>query len=235
MAEADHTFLSDGLSSPSQVRTGVTNGIARPNGGGNFIYGFNSVVTNPGAVGLFTNLTDFAPMAKGGSVRAAVKRGAGGGNANFSPMLFIGLQGSSVNDQGYLLGLTDADPYHIALVKGKVVDGVPDDAPISSGVLLRSSQAFTISEDLWHHIRLDMVVNGTGDVILKVFENDLTANPVTAPIWAAVAGMSDFTDDALGVNSGSLPFTSGRGGYGFASKDVTRRGFFDHLELLRQL
>lgn len=38
-----------------------------------------------------------------------------------------------------------------------------------------------------------------------------------------------------GINSGSQPLTSGRGGFGFSVKDVTRRAYFDHLELFRQV
>ena len=41
--------------------------------------------------------------------------------------------------------------------------------------------------------------------------------------------------EQLGINSGSQPLTSGRGGFGFSVRDVTRRGFFDHLELYRQV
>jgi hypothetical protein len=47
--------------------------------------------------------------------------------------------------------------------------------------------------------------------------------------------MVEFIDDHLGINSGSQPLTSGRGGFGFAVKDVTRRAFFDHVELMRQV
>ena len=42
-------------------------------------------------------------------------------------------------------------------------------------------------------------------------------------------------DVATGINSGTPPLTSGRGGFAFAVTDVTRRGFFDHLELARQV
>jgi hypothetical protein len=81
-----------------------------------------------------------------------------------------------------------------------------------------------------------MVVNLNGDVLLQVFQNDLVAHALgTAPSWAAVPGMGEFIDDALGINSGSQPFTSGRAGFGFFTKDVTRRGFLDHVEVFRQL
>lgn len=35
------------------------------------------------------------------------------------------------------------------------------------------------------------------------------------------------------MNSGSQPPTSGRGGFGFSVRDVTRRSFFDRLDLYR--
>jgi hypothetical protein len=88
----------------------------------------------------------------------------------------------------------------------------------------------------WLHLRLDMVVNLNGDVLLQVFQNNLTSNPLGgAPSWQAIPGMPEFIDDALGINSGSQPFTSGRAGFGFFTKDVTRRGFLDHVEAFRQL
>lgn len=68
MGSADWTFLKDGLDIAT-VDRGVTAGIARPPGGGSFVYAFNSLAAVQGAVGLFANLVDFAPMAKGGSIR----------------------------------------------------------------------------------------------------------------------------------------------------------------------
>ena len=57
----------------------------------------------------------------------------------------------------------------------------------------------------------------------------------TPPDWQPVSGMVEFIDDQLGINSGSQPLTSGRGGFGCSVKDVTRRCFFDQLELYRQV
>ena len=68
MAQSDWTYLSNGLDTPGSVRAGVTNGIVRPSGGGNFCFGFNSVVNTPGAVALYTNQSGFNPATKGGSV-----------------------------------------------------------------------------------------------------------------------------------------------------------------------
>ncbi|NNB86086.1 hypothetical protein [Corallococcus exiguus] len=231
MALADWSYLNGGLDI-STVDRGVTAGIARPPGGGNFLFAFNSLSAAQGAVGLFANLPDFAPMAKGGSIRGCLQRGPGGGPTGFSPFLFLCGQGTSVNDSAYLLGLSDDEPHRVVLRKGAVATGLPDaDGP---GVLLKSSASFT--QGTWLHLRLDGIVNANGDVVLKAFKNDLAGHPLgTPPDWQPVPGMADFIDDALGINSGSQPLTSGRGGFGFAVRDVTRRAYFDSLELSRQV
>jgi len=74
MARGDWAELSGGLVAP-EVMHEVTSGIARPNGGGNFCYGFNSTEIVTGVVALTPALIDFAPMEKGGSISAALKRG----------------------------------------------------------------------------------------------------------------------------------------------------------------
>lgn len=232
MAQADWTTAINSLDAGS-VKRGVTTGEPRPNGGGNFVFGFNSVVTTAGAVALYAAQVGFAPMAKGMSIRGAIKRGASGGPTNFAPFLFAGLQANDVNAKAYLLGLDDDDPHRIVLVKGALVAGVPPVPPPTSGVLLQGTGTFL--NDTWLHLRLDMIVNANGDVILQGFQNDLTAHAVTAPTWTAIPGVTQFVDDALGVNSGSAPFVSGYGGFGFQTKDITRRGFFDQLEIQKQL
>src|SRR5690606_10539570 len=103
-AEADFSELSNSLSG-SVLRRGVTAGVVKPNGGGTFAFGANSVSASAGAWGLYTNQADFAPTGsnKGGEIRGALKRGPGIG---FSPLLFIGLQSADVDAVGYLLGLS---------------------------------------------------------------------------------------------------------------------------------
>jgi hypothetical protein len=107
---------------------------------------------------------------------------------------------------------------------------------VARALMLTSNEDPTIAENAGIHLRLDVIVNTNGDVVLKVFQNDLSAHALgTAPDWQPVSGMVEFIDDHLGINSGSQPLTSGRGGFGFSVKDVTRRAYFDHLELLRQV
>jgi hypothetical protein len=231
MAETDWTYLNDGLDIAT-VDRGVTAGISCPPGGGSFLFGFNSLVAAQGAVGLFANLVSFAPMPKGGSIRGCLQRGPGGGPTGFSPFLFLCCQGNSVNDSAYLLGLSDDDPHRIVLRKGAVAVGLTGaDGP---GVLLKSAESF--AQGTWVHLRLDVIVNANGDVVLAVFQNDLSAHPLDAAAdWQPVAGMVGLIDDQLGINTGSQPLTSGRGGFGCSVQDVTRRTYFDHLELFRQV
>lgn len=232
MGEIDWTIAGDSLSQAG-IDRGVTNGEPRPNGGGSFVYGFASLEVTTGSVVLFANQANFAPNAKGGSVRAALKRGVGGGKVGFSPFIVVGMQGSTVSDEGYLLGLSDADPSRIALRKGVINFGVPGDNVGDGGILAVSTDTFGV--DVWLHLRLDMIANGNGDTVLRAYRNDLDVNPVSAPAWEAIPGLDTVVDDTLGVNTGSAPFTSGRLGFGFASQDVTRRGYVDHVEVFRQL
>ena len=232
MAEADWAFATSGLDAGS-VKRGVTTGEPRPNGGGSFVFGFNSIVNTAGAVALYANQVGFAPMAKGMSLRGAIKRGASGSPVNFSPFFFAGLARGDVGSTAYLLGLDDDDPHRISLVKGTLSNGVPPLPPGNAGVLMQGTETFL--NDTWLHLRLDMIVNTNGDVILQAFRSDLTVNPVTAPVWVAVPGCASFVDDALAINSGSAPYTSGYGGFGFVTKDITRRAFFDQLEVQKQV
>lgn len=234
MAETDFNFLSGGLDAASVAR-GVSAGFTPPNGGGSFVFGFNSLDNAPGVVALYANQVNFNPLvddssnATGGSVRGCIKRGVSGGPIGFAPFLFIGIQGVSINDQAYMLGLSDDDPNQIILVKGAPAGGL---APDGSGVLRTGSA--THLTDVWHQLRLDMIVNPNGDVVLKMFQNNLDANLATSPVWEAVPGMDDFVDDALSVNSGTAPLIGGRAGYGFETSDIQRRGFFDQVEVHRQ-
>lgn len=231
MAQTDWSYLNNGLDIAA-VDRGVTAGITPPPGGGDFVFAFNSLVAAQGAVGLFCNLPNFAPLAKGGSISGAIQRGPGGGSTGFSPFLFLCGQGLSVNDHAYLLGLSDEDPHRVVLRKGMLSSGIP--ASSGTGVLRASTVSFL--QGAWLNLRLDVIVNENGDVVIKAFHNDLEVNPLNdPPDWQPIPGMADFIDDHLAINSGSQPLTSGRAGFGVAVKDVTRRAFFDHITLARQL
>lgn len=242
MAQADWTVLDGSLGAGNVIR-GATGGFAPPPGGDQMVYGFNSLDVSQGAVGLFCNRLNFAPMAKGGTIEGCVKRGLSGGPTGFAPFFYMQLQGPSIGDNAYLLGIADGDPAHLVLRKGTLATGLPDLAPQApdNGILRRSTA--TVPVDTWVHLRLDVIVNTNGDVRLVVFQNDLALHPLnTAPDWKPVPGMTDtvggvstsFVDDVLGVNSGSPPLTSGRAGWAFWTRDVTRRAFVDHVRLTRQ-
>lgn len=236
MAELDWTVLNDSLDAAT-VDRGVTAGITPPPGGGSFIFGFNSLDVAQGASALKVSPqvgSDFDPLLKGGRIIGAIKRGASPGNTGWSPFMFIGAQGNSVNDLAYMLGLEDNSPYRIVLRKATIVSGIP--VADAANSLRIGSESFQLAEDLWHHLRLDMVVNLTGDVVLNVFFNDLTAQPIgDPPVWEDIPGMPPFIDDSLGINSGSAPYLDGRVGFGMQVSDSTRRGFFDHIEIAKQL
>jgi hypothetical protein len=242
MGSTNWSYLTGSLAAGSVAR-GVSAGFTPPNGGDSFIYGFHSLDSSAGAVGLYCNETDFNPLKDdnsndtGGSIRAAIKRGVSGGTTGFSPFLFIGSQGDTVNDVGYMLGLSDNDPNNIILYKGALANGID---PTADGILLTSSDSFL--GDVWHHLRLDMIVNPNGDVVLNVYQHDLDTYLVTEDSnWVTIDGMEDgFIDDALGVNSaiagleGELPYVGGRVGFGFVTSEASRRGYFDHVIVKRQ-
>lgn len=236
MGELDWSYMNDVLAAGA-VDRGVTAGVTPPNGGGSFIFGFNSLAVAQGAVALKASPqagTDFDPLLKGGQITAAIKRAISPGNTGWAPYLFIGAQGNSVNDYGYLLGLEDNEPYRIVLRKSTLFTGIP--AADESNSLRQSSDSFQLATDIWHHLRLDMIVNLNGDVVLKVLQNDLDAHPLgSAPDWQPITGMADFIDDALGINSGSQPYINGRLGFGVQVADSTRRGYFDHFTIAKQL
>ena len=233
MAEADWTVANDVLAT-SALDRGATSGITSPPGGGSFIYGFNSLGAVTGSAALFFNGASFAPMASGGSIQGVVKRGVSGAKTGWSPFMFLALQGPSINDIAYLIGLSDADPSRIVVRKGALNAGIPDSD--DDGNVLMVSDA-TFDWDEWFHLRMEAIVNTGGDVIINVFRSDLDANPLgSSPDFQPIAGMANpFVDDALGINSGSQPLVSGRAGYGAAIFGASsRRSFFDHIAIERQ-
>ena len=233
MAQSDFTLASDSLDA-SQVRRVASNGFTPPNGGGASVFVMHSVVNTPGAAALYYNGLGFNPTDtdKGMRITMALKKLPSGGNLGFAPMIFGLLDPNSVNDTAYILGIGNGEPGHLVLRKGHIVDGVPDVAPGLQGVLARSTEA--IANNVWAHLLLEITVNSGNDVVIKVMKNDLTLHSVSSPTWTAVSGMATFVDDAAGINSGSLPLTSGRGGFAMYSSESTRRCAFDHFTLTAQ-
>lgn len=234
MALNDWSTLSGGLvAGPGgDIGAGATGGLGSPNGGGSFVYAARLLNPTPGAFGLYATPqppnTDFNPLLKGGDIRGAMRR-----NGSGSAFLFIGAQGTTVGSTAYILGLSDADPAHIELRKGALDVGLPDEAPGGVSTVLRRSTT-TIAPGTWVHLRLEMVWNPNGDVVLNAYQNDLTAHTVAAPTWEAIPGLASYLDDALSIASGSPALVGGRAGFAarFAAKGDWAA--FDHMDLVKQ-
>lgn len=245
MGQADWKEISGALSASSLGRV-VTASVGGPNGSNGFVWAYNSLdATVTGAHGWFVNLTGFAPtgsgpsVADGGaSIRGCVKRLSSPNSIGMSPFLFACLQGGAsptVNDWAYMLGLSDASPYEIVLAKAPIVSGLrADDDNVT--ILRQSSDQYNIGDGLWHHLRLDAIVQNNGDVVLSCWENNLTNKPIGEdPVWSSIAGMSDFIDDPAQIQTGSAPLWGGCLGYAFAVHEtLNARGAFDAFQAERQ-
>lgn len=247
MGQLDWKDLGGSLSEASLAR-GVTNGIARPPsvGANDFVYGYNSLdATVTGAHGKYVDLAGFTPTGSllsdpdgGGSIRGAVKRVSSPNNTGMTPMLFFCAQGApvSVNDYCYVLGLSDADPYEIVLAKMQLVSGIVD-SDENVTILARSSDQYAMGDGLWHHLRLDAIVQPNGDVLLKCYENNLSLHPIgDTPDWQTISGFpaNGVVDDVLQILTGSPPLWGGYCGFAFqVSESLNRRGAFDAIEAYR--
>lgn len=238
MASNDWTLLTDSLNAPDVAR-GVTQGQAPPPGGDDFVYAINSLSLVDGIVALYASPqppnTNFNPMTKGGEISGALQRGVGGGLTGMAAFLFMSHQTTDIGGSCYMLGLADGNPAHIVLRKGIMQGGLPDSAANptgADGVLRRSTASY--APGTWVHVRLEVVYNLSGDVVINCYQNDLAANDVDSPVWVAIPGMDPFIDDGTGINTGSLPLVGGRAGKGVRLTDNVRRCFFDYIVLARQ-
>lgn len=235
----------EGSLTTSSLKRGVTAGIAGPNGTNGFVYGYNSLDgTVTGAHGKYVDLAGFTPTGSGlatpdggGSIRGAVRRVASTNNTGMTPFLFFCAQGGppNVNDQAYMLGLLDADPYKIVLAKGSIVGGIINE-DVDTKILAVGSIQYSMGDALWHHLRMDTIVQPNGDVLIKAYESNLAALPVTNPNWETVAGFDPdgYIDDVLEIESGSAPLWGGYAGYAFAVDfALNRRGAFDAIQAFR--
>jgi hypothetical protein len=238
MSSLDWTLVTDSLASPDVMR-GVTQGHTPPAGGGDFVFGINSLSLVDGIVALYATPqppnTDFNPMTMGGEITGCLQRGVGGGQNGMAAFLFMSHQTTDVGGSCYMLGLADGNPAHIVLRKGIMQLGLPDEAanPTGSSGILRRSTA-TYAPGTWVQLRLEVVYNLSGDVVINCYENDLSVNDADAPSWVVVPGMEPFIDDGIGVNTGSVPLVGGRAGKGAQLSENVRRCFFDQITLARQ-
>ena len=235
MAETNFDFFGN---TAGDVRRGVTAAFTKPNGGENFVFGFHSQASATVATGFYALGTNFNPLRDdsgnptGCSIRAALKRAPSPNVSGYSIAIFGCLQGASApteNDYGYMLGLSSSDPNVIALAKCAPIAGLDADA---STTLRTSTETFTW--DTWVHLRLDIIVNPNGDVVLKASQNNLDITAVTTPYWEAIDGMEDYIDDALAINTGSNPMAGGWGGVCFQSENANSRALVDHFDIRRQ-
>jgi hypothetical protein len=249
MGQLDWNDIGGSLSTASLAR-GVTNGIDRPAsvGPNDFVFGYNSLDgTVTGAHGKYVDLSGFRPTGTllsdpdgGGSMRGCVKRVSSPNNTGMSPMLFFCGQGApvSVNDYCYILGLLDADPYEVVLAKAQLVSGLVD-ADENVQILARSSDQYAMGDGLWHHLRLDAIVEPNGDVLLKCFENDLDTHPIGTPggpAWVNIPGFptDGVVDDVLQILTGTPPLWGGYCGFAFqVAEALNRRAAFDAMEAYR--
>lgn len=248
MAQNDWSELGGSLAQDDLARAVVeADVITPPSGGGDYVFGYNSLNgTVTGAHGMYCALSGFAPTgpgttpAGGTSIRGAVRRVASPGDVGFAPFLFACCQGGppTVNDVAYLLGLSDAAPYTIMLAKAAIVSGLVADA--SPYVLLAESSAeYSIADGLWHHLRLDCIVEPNGSVRLRAYANDLALHPIDVPgghAWTAIPGFPALgvVDDNLRITTASAPLWGGYCGFAFSiTQALNRRGAFDGLEAKR--
>lgn len=247
MSSADWQELSDnatqaaiphGVIATAAIGGGPSNGLAPIQ----FCYAMNAAVNTPGVVGLYTTLSGFSPVPKGVDVRGAMQRGVSGGPSGYSAWLFAQLQGQSSGFGAYMLGLSDGgQAAHIVLQRAPLSTGMPDNAPgtANSGTLRRSTA--TYAPGTWVHLRLEVVLNTNGDVVVNCYINDLTVNTVSSPVWTAIPGMSQFIDDAVGANLSNLlaqvpapPLSPGFAGFGMQSSQAARRTYFSYMVIAAQ-
>jgi hypothetical protein len=228
MAQADWTAMANELTA-AVVARGVSQGFTPPAGGGNFVYGWKSLQASAGVSGLVVNGSNFFPMAEGVRISAALQRN---GDQKSSVMLALALAANDVTSDGYLIGFTDdEDPSHLVVIKGPPSDGIPESG---DSVLMKSTATFV--QGTWVHLQMDVIVQPHGDVHIQVAQNDLSANDVTSPSWAAIDGMPEYIDDVLGVRSGTPPYSNGGyAGIAYYTEEIGRYGLIDHVKVARQI
>lgn len=221
-----------GNASTASILRGVSSSFTTAPGAGVNCFAFESQDNGTGVVARYFTMSGCNPTPKGAQISAALQRGPSAGLTSFAVFLFASLTNPNAEGVAYILGLGDSDPSHIVLRKGDLASGLPDLAPGTQGVLARSTA--TYPAETWYHLRLEVILNASGEVVVNGYANDLTANTVSSPVWLPIPGLTSVIDDPLGVTSGSVPLTAGRMGFGFHSSDVARVGLVDYVVPLAQ-
>ena len=242
IAEADWATLTGTALSSGDVIRGVTNAFTAPTPGvGATVFGFHAITTQTGVAGYYTDLSLFNPIdgtLKCGSIRAAMKKYSAGGT--YAPFIGFLIGTDPATAQAYTLALSEGTSFNIVLKKGYPGNGFSVVSATDTTTLRSSTAAYTYvgdSIDYWFHLRLDVLVNPHGEVVISVFASDLDVHLVTTPSWTAIAGMDDYIDDSLGVLSGSAPYLTGfypTFGH-YTSALAGSVSLFDQLEVHRQL
>jgi hypothetical protein len=205
---------------------------------GSFIMGLNAITAQAGFAGDYVNLSNYnpTPADKGGSIRAVMKRYSS--NVNYAPFIGFATTADVDTAYAYILALSAENPYRIILYKGELdAATMISTAAVIDAKCLRSSDAAYASA-VYHHLKLDLIYNPQGDAVLNVYED--TTDPLTpsTPTWAAVDGLESYTDDALGILSGSIPYIGSGGGYyavyGLMTQEQGSQALFDYIEITRQ-
>lgn len=210
MAESNWTDCAGSSLDTATIDRGVSAAFTRPSGGGSMLFGMRTLVSAAGAGGMYYNASGFAPFTgsrKGGSISGCIKRFSS--STKFAPYLALLTDTDLSSAQGYMVALTQESSYKIGLFKGNPAAGF---SATAAACLASSSASFTDVGDAaaaWFQLKLDVIVNPHGEVVLNVFRNDLNTNFCTAPSWEAVAGLSQFIDDSLGHFSGTSPHLDG--------------------------
>ena len=239
MARQDWAEL--GGSAPKNIidhgTVGVGGTLPRPSGGGDFCYsylcqngGSDQAMGSSVAHGMVLNQAGMSPTDKGASIRGCLFKGSSAGGC---PSFYLSLSPSSdgaepnIGDTCYKLVLWgEGNSGNLSIVKQQVRDVVDND----SEVLAHAVSSFNMTDTPWLNLRLDCTLNDNGDVVLKVFKNDLRQNPMgETPIWEPVEGLTYI------VAATASPLVGGYMGFSFSCQTVGGTGAFTGIEVYRQV
>lgn len=249
MSQSDWSVMAgsaDGVTfGGTTILRNTTNGITGPAGDlATSVFAFNSIESVDAAVGVYTSLSGFSPLTSGVQLTGCIQRGISGSQQGWSNFFFLCSTGSNVADRAYMFGIEDSTPGRLVLAKGPINVGLTTDS--SAVEIIRTSKA-TYNWGTWIHLKIEAIVQPSGDVVFKMYTNDLDANDLSNPSawnwvalefedkWSDVYSAGEFIDDVTGVNTGSTTLTSGYVGYAYKCTNTpAARGYFDYISLASQ-